>query len=500
MKTYSTISKTFGAIALAALLAASANAASSHRAGNTQGGESAVVDVLAQAQQNGTARIMVMLKEPASLRSISDATAAGEAAYAAANLALQASVLSSALGKTAAGLAAEDRGFQQIKFIPGFSMRANAAEIAALRADPRVEAVVENRINKPLLLDSTGIVKMTTSGGGYAKGATGKGQAVAVLDTGVNGTHEFMTGKVISEACYNTVDAVEGFASRCPGGTDGPGVGTGVDCDSGDFFGCGHGSHVAGIAAGKNTSVDAGEPLHGMAKNGKIVAINVFSSVNNDTYCGGSNPCLLAFDDDIVAGLERVYQLRNGVGDKRIRSANMSLGGGQYFSNCNTLNPLTTAAIVKLRDKGIATVIASGNDGFLTSISYPGCISKAIAVASSSKKTSGSPERISIFSNMSNQIDALAPGGDFGYPFNTSQDQILSQYDLGYGALAGTSMASPTVAGVIAALKSRKACRGKSVSAIETALRGSGLVINDVSVSGKRRVDIKALMKKLNCY
>ncbi len=66
--------------------------------------------------------------------------------------------------------------------------------------------------------------------------------------------------------------------------------------------------------------------------------------------------------------------------------------------------------------------------------------------------------------------------------------------------LAGTSMASPTVAGVIVALKSRKACRGKSVSAIETGLRKSGLVINDLIINGKRRVDIKKLMKKLNCY
>ncbi len=391
-----------GTLVIAGGLAGTTLAAQSHRAGNPQGAVSAPLDVLAIAQQQGMASIMVYLNETASMRSTSDKTSAGEAAYTSANLALQGGVLSSAFG-SAAGQ--ESRRLRQVEFIPAFAVLATADEIRALRADPRVASVVENRVSKPLLLDSVGIVKMTGAGNGYAKGATGKGQAVAVIDTGVNSSHEFMTGKVISEACFS---AGGPGGSMCPGGTNGTGVGKGADCLSTLVAGCGHGSHVAGIAAGFNTSPGAGEPLHGIAKRASVVAINVFTDL------GGG---LGAYDVDIILGLQRVFQLRNGVANKRIRAVNMSLGGGQFFTNCNTFNPAMTAAIVKLRDKGIATVIATGNNGFTDPIAYPGCISKAIAVASSSKRNGAAfPEHISSFSNMSAQVDAIAPGGEIRLP------------------------------------------------------------------------------------
>lgn len=484
---------------LAAFLASSALAAGSDRANNPAGGTASRIDVLQRAQQNGMVRIIVQLRETTRMRGLNIATAAGEAAYESANLELQSSVLSSVFG---AGASA--RGLKQISIAPIFSLNASVDEISALRADSRVLSVGEDLLLKPALNDSVKIVRMTGTGAGYAKAATGTGRAVAVLDTGVNKTHEFMTGKVVSEACYNTVNATDGATSRCPGGaTSSTAADSGVDCLSTDYEGCGHGSHVAGIAAGFNTSVSAGEPTNGIAKRAGIVAINIFSAIDNTSLCGANNPCLLAYDSDIIAGLERVYQLRAGVGGRKIDAVNLSLGGGGPFSsNCNTVPeavPVKTV-IDKLRGVGIATVIAAGNNGFLNGVTFPGCIGTAITVASSSKRTTGKPERISIFSNMGVVVDAIAPGGDFSYPFNTSRDQILSQYDSGYAALAGTSMATPAVAGVIAALRSRSACRGKSVSQIETGLRKSGLVINDVTITGKRRVDIVALMKYLGCY
>jgi serine protease len=471
-------------------------------------------DVQDIAAQNGQARIIVQLRESAGLKSIRTGTDAGDAAYTAANRALQAGVLSAIFATTAG------RGLKNMDVVPMFALSATAEEIAALRDDPRVEMVWHDRPMKPSLNDAVGIIKMTGSGGGYAKGATGKGRVVAILDSGVNSANEFMTGKVIEEACYNTTDGAQGSSTRCPGNAESAtGAGAGADCVSSSLTGCGHGTHVAGIAAGKNPSPGVGEPNHGVAKNASIMAINVFSRFDGLT-CGAFSPCILSYPSDQILGLERVYKKRKDAGGKPIAAANMSLGGGESSTFCN--DP-TKPIITKLRDAGVATVIAAGNSFLIGQVSFPGCVKAAITVAATSKKTSSLTDRLAIYTNIGPQVDTLAPGGDVSltlniggndvpytsYPFGTDEDKINSSYDAAYDQLAGTSMAAPAVAGVIAALKSRKACRGKSVAAIESALRNSGTSITDwrpdfynlnlIEIT-KRRIDIKKLMKKLNCY
>ena len=47
--------------------------------------------------------------------------------------------------------------------------------------------------------------------------------------------------------------------------------------------------------------------------------------------------------------------------------------------------PALTTAITKLRNAGIATIVASGNDGFDGAISKPACISTAIPVGNTRK-------------------------------------------------------------------------------------------------------------------
>jgi subtilisin family serine protease len=73
----------------------------------------------------------------------------------------------------------------------------------------------------------------------------------------------------------------------------------------------------------------------------------------------------------------------------KLASINMSLGGGQYFSACDT-EPLKQA-IDNLRAAGVATAIAAGNNGFTNAVSYPGCISTAVTVGSSDKNDAISP-------------------------------------------------------------------------------------------------------------
>ena len=48
-----------------------------------------------------------------------------------------------------------------------------------------------------------------------------------------------------------------------------------------------------------------------------------------------------------------------------------------------------TTIIQNLKAAGIATVIASGNDGFTNAVSFPACIGAAVSVASSDDGSSG---------------------------------------------------------------------------------------------------------------
>lgn len=84
-------------------------------------------------------------------------------------------------------------------------------------------------------------------------GLFGVGQTVAILDTGVEKTHPFLMGKVVSEACYSTNNAdLSSERPVCPGGvTNSTAPGSGVNCA---ISGCDHGTHVAGIVGGKGAT------------------------------------------------------------------------------------------------------------------------------------------------------------------------------------------------------------------------------------------------------
>ena len=110
------------------------------------------------------------------------------------------------------------------------------------------------------------------------------------------------------------------------------------------------------------------------------MAIQVFSRFNSLSVCGFFLPCAAGWSSDIIAGLERVYLLR----DEHVFAAvNLSVGEGLFSSTCDEEQPYKPA-IDNLRSVGIASVAASGNDGSKTSISAPACTSSAVSVGSTS--------------------------------------------------------------------------------------------------------------------
>jgi hypothetical protein len=169
---------------------------------------------------------------------------------------------------------------------------------------------------------------------------------------------------------------------------------------------------------------------------------------------------VLTFTSDQIAGMERVLALRTTF---NIAAVNMSLGGGRYFDQgtCDGANGSRKAIIDSLRSAGIATVVASGNDGWADSLSSPGCISSAISVASTTKA-----DAITSFSNTASFLSLLAPGSS-----------ITSSVPGGFASFSGTSMSAPHVAGAWALLKQRRPTA--SVTEILAAFRNTALSVTD---------------------
>ena len=365
---------------------------------------------------------------------------------------------------------------KKFDFIPFLAFETDAAALRQMKTDEQIESIEEDELAAPTLAESTRLVGATAA---WSMGFSGSGQAIAVLDTGVDKNHSFLSGKVVSEACYSTNYATGNATSVCPGGVNSVESGSGVNCAS-TTSGCAHGTHVAGIVAGRGANVS------GVAKDANIISMQVFSSVNDATSCGSSPaPCALSYTSDQLRALERVRVLS---GSMSIAAVNMSLGGGQYTDNCDTQSPSSKASIDNLRSLGIATVIASGNDGYTSAISAPACISSAVSVGSVDDGSySTTANAVSSFSNSSPLLTLLAPGR-----YITS-----SVPNNGYAIYSGTSMAAPHVAAAFAVLKQKKP--NATVTELLGALVSTGQAVTDARNSiTKPAIRIDAALNALS--
>jgi subtilisin family serine protease len=290
----------------------------------------------------------------------------------------------------------------------------------------------------------------------WGQGARGGGRSVAILDSGVASAHPFLLGRIVAEACFSSNSVAQGATTMCPNGqTQQTGVGSAAPCA---IAGCNHGTHVAGIAAGR------GANFSGMAPDSNIVPVQVFSRFTDapggPTPCANLNiasPCILSFTSDQLQGLTHV---RDNAVAQNISAANMSLGGGRFLAACNA-NALAPM-VQTLRNMGVATVISSGNNGYSDAVGSPGCIGAAVTVGSTTKQ-----DAVSSFSNSSPLVDLLAPGSNI----------LSSVPGGGFAQMSGTSMAAPHVAGAFAVMAS--ALPNQSIDTLEGVLTGTGIPIKD---------------------
>lgn len=421
-------------------------------------------EILAEIGQHGFSRVLVEFRRPATASRLTP-SGAGLETYKASIKDGRDAIVSSLFGNPDHPM--DGRGFaralRNFEISPIFAVNVDQAELEALAADARVIRIHYDRLLQPTLNDSVPLVGMSGPAGAYVVAATGKGQAVAVIDTGVQAEHPFLSGKVVAEECFS--NGANKNRSLCPNGTPsqtGPGAAdpTTSACVEASGNICIHGTHVAGIAAGRDTA-GTGQAANGIAKEGSIVAVQVFTRVDDNTLCNNRSPCVLAYTSDVLAGLNWVFSNLAGLSDKtKVASVNLSLGGGKYTGYCDghPLKPI----VDNLRSAGVATVIAAGNEGYVDAVASPGCISTAVTVGSSTKQ-----DGISWFSNMASMVDLLGPGSGI----------VSSVPDSAYQSLNGTSMATPHVAGAFAAIRSR--LPNATVAQIEEALKSTGVVIAD---------------------
>jgi subtilisin len=363
-------------------------------------------------------------------------------------------------------------GIKRFSYIPFIALEADASALSKMKASPLVASIREDRLIKPTITESVPVVGAP---GGIANGFSGNGQTIAVLDTGVDKNHDYFAGgKVVSEACYSTNMGTnpdfDSSQSICPGGVqESTAPDSGLNCDTSQIAVCWHGTHVAGIAAGR----DVGRGHFGVAKDANIIAIQVFSRFNNPGNCGGAPPCINGYTSDFIKGLERVYALRATF---NIASVNMSFGDGSFSNYCDGEDAAVKAAIDNLRSVNIASVIASGNNGSTNSINFPACISSAVSVGSTADGSNfTTQDAISNFSNTAQILSLYAPG--ISIISASPGNQLRSS--------AGTSMAAPHVAGAWAILKQQNP--SGSVAQILTALTSTGKIVTDARAGAASR-------------
>ncbi len=374
---------------------------------------------------------------------------------------------------------------RRFKYIPYLAMEVDAAALEALASDPEVVSIEEDKLLKPMLEESGPLVGAPQA---WSQGFSGSGQTIAILDTGVDKDHAFLRGKMVSEACYSGGGHGE---SLCPGGvSESTRPGSGMPCSDPELSGCFHGTHVAGIAAGK------GPDFSGVARDAELISIQVFSRnepddcLDEDEEEEAEGPCIRASDGDIISGLERVLELSDNFD---IAAVNMSLGSDEAFpGECDGSNSASKAAVDNLRAVGIATIAASGNEESTTGIGSPACISSVVSVGSTDDGSTGfdgtetTRDEVSDFSNSSPELDLLAPGRWIrsSVPGNR------------FGRAGGTSGAAPHVAGAWAVLKSK--APNASVEQVLSALKSTGVSITDSRNNITRpRIQVDAALSAL---
>lgn len=229
---------------------------------------------------------------------------------------------------------------------------------------------------------------------------TGAGINIYIVDSGVLASHEQFGGRVVPGI---DIPTSLGDSEVNPATSD---------CD-------GHGTHVAGLAAGSTV---------GVATQATIIAVRVLD-------CNGGGNV-----KDVVEALKWIRgHHKSGVA----AVVNLSLG-----VDLGDDGAAIDTQVKALIEEGIVVTVAAGNgDENAQALNAcnisPGDVARALTVGASTVTDS-----MASYSNSGSCIDLLAPGGTAQLPLHSAWFSSPTAYDYD----VGTSMASPLVAGYAALL------------------------------------------------
>ncbi len=225
---------------------------------------------------------------------------------------------------------------------------------------------------------------------------------VAVLDTGINTSHEILqdriltdNGQLVGDSYFETEQTYSGYN---------------FEDDHG------HGSHVSGIITSSTPD------------NVKILPIKVLNVLGS----GDFRSVILALES-----LKVVYSNYN------ICSINLSLGGA---SDVYTLTQLDSWFETLRDEQNILTVVAAGNEQ-LDTANYMPANSENVITVSALKQSGNDYVFDDSYSNFGESVDISAPGTLVASAYYANNPQ---GYD--YVLMSGTSMAAPHVSAAIALL------------------------------------------------
>lgn len=248
----------------------------------------------------------------------------------------------------------------------------------------------------------------------WDRGFTGEGQKIVVIDSGVH-PHKDLKEKV--------VEWVDFSRQKHPNMMD-------------DY---GHGTHVAGIAAGSGAKSD-GE-IKGIAPDAEIVGLRITTKA------------------EAIKALQWCVENKERLG---LDVVNMSLG--EVARRGHKFDPWSVA-VQKATEAGLTVVVAAGNEGpDPNSISTPGIHPNAITVGAYDSKGTPEMEDDTVWRKSSQgptidgikKPDVLAPGvAIFGplSPKSQLDNQAFPHRGRDYFAISGTSQATPMISGLVSILK-----------------------------------------------
>lgn len=282
----------------------------------------------------------------------------------------------------------------QFRLLAASALRATPQQIQTLAADPAVEKIWEDLPVHALLDVSVPHIRVPQV---WASGFTGRGVKIAILDTGLDPDHPDFRGRIVNGADFSG----EGARDRN-----------------------GHGTHVAGIAAG------AGSRYRGVAPSAGILVGKV---LHND----GSGMM-----SDVIAGLE--WAVEQGA-----QVINLSLGSSGPCDGSDALSETCDLVVAQ----GIVVCVAAGNDGpWPSTIGSPGCARQVITVGASTDR-----DGVARFSSRGPTLDGrtkpdiLFPGEGI-VSCRAANTTLGTPVDDLYTSVSGTSMATPHAAGAAALL------------------------------------------------